>query len=133
MSKNIFDISTPKEFFNLIPTEPRANIEFRIKLHQELAVDSKLQEIFFALCRMYKPILFNTSFYTFNPQERINHPFVLWPHQIPAVEVLDDCIQKGKKAGINKTRKQGASEICCKLFVANCLLYEYNNFIVGSR
>lgn len=124
---------TAREFFNLIPTDPNENLEFRIKLHSECAVDKGFRRVFLKFCRDYKPVIFNTTFWTFDPQNRINHPFVLWSHQIPAVETLDRCIQEGRNVGINKTRKQGASEICCKLFVANCLLYEYNNFIVGSR
>ena len=124
---------TAIEFFNLIPTDPKENIEFRAEFLSECAVDEGLRKVYFKFCQDYKPIIFNTAFFTFDPQNRVNYPFILWPHQIPAVETLDKCIQEGKNVGINKTRKQGASEICCKLFVANCLLYEFNNFIVGSR
>lgn len=98
-----------------------------------MSEDTKLQQIFLEMCRLYKPILFNSVFWTFNPKRRWNIPFILRPHQIPAVVTLDECIQKGHDVGINKSREEGASEICCKLFAANCLLYEYNNFIVGSR
>jgi hypothetical protein len=63
------------------------------------------------------------------------------PAQIPAVLTLQECILKGQAAetslsydvGMNKSREEGASEICCKTFSANCLLYNRNHFIVGSR
>jgi len=100
---------TPEQFFKSIPTELRANIEFRMKLHKILCQDSKMQENFIRLCRAYKPIIFNTVFWTFNPKKRVNHPFILRPKQIEAVETLDGCIQNGHDVGINKSREEGAS------------------------
>jgi len=111
---------TAIEFFNLIPTDPKENIDFRAEFLSECAVDKEYRKVYLKFCQDYKPIIFNTAFWTFDPQSRINHPFILWPHQIPAIETIDACIQEGHNVGINKTRKQGASEICCKLFVANC-------------
>ncbi|KKK96065.1 hypothetical protein LCGC14_2666520, partial [marine sediment metagenome] len=35
--------------------------------------------------------------------------------------------------GLNKSRKQGASELCCKLFAAKALLERDAHFIIGSR
>jgi len=135
MLKNtkLFDISTPQEFYNLIPIDAKKNIEFRIQLHRLLSTEPKLQIIFLDLCRKYMPIFFSAVAWTYNPWTRLNHPFILRPAQIPAVETLDWCIENGHDAGINKSREEGASEISCKLFAAKVLLYEYVNFIVGSR
>ena len=124
---------SPKEFYNLIPVDPKENIEFRVNLHKMLSTDQKGQAVFMELCRQYMPIFFNAVAWTYNPWTRLNHPFILRPAQIPAVEVLDWCIENGKDVGINKSREEGASEISCKLFAAKVLLYEYVNFIVGSR
>lgn len=123
----------PKDFFAAIPTNPAENIEFRKNLHMMLSIDRKGQQVFLELCRQYIPIFFNAVAWTFNPWTRVNHPFILRPMQLPAVETLDWCIENGHDAGINKSREEGASEICCKLFAAKTLLYEYANFIVGSR
>jgi len=131
MKINIPD--NPKDFFNIIPADLKANIDFRIELHKMLAVDKKAQQVFMELCRRYIPIFFNSVAWTYNPWTRLNYPFVLRPAQLPAVETLDWCIENGYDAGINKSREEGASEICCKLFAAKTLLYEYSNFIVGSR
>jgi hypothetical protein len=123
----------PFDFFKAIPTDPVRNIEWRKNLNMLCAVDKQAQSVVLHVCREYKPNFFNAIAWTLNPWTRVNHPFVLRPKQIPAVETLDFCITTGHDAGINKSREEGASEICCKLFAAHVLLHEYSNFIVGSR
>jgi len=123
----------PKDFYNIIPTDPKENIDFRIEIHKMCATDEKFRATFLKMCKDYIPIFFGTVAWTYNPWTRLNYPFILRPAQLPAVETLDFCIEHGHDAGINKSREEGASEICCKLFAAKTLLYEYSNFIVGSR
>ena len=53
---------TPEKFFKIIPTDPKENIGFRIKLHQELAIDEGFRKVFLSFCKDYKPIIFNTTF-----------------------------------------------------------------------
>jgi hypothetical protein len=127
---------SPQSFFKIIPTDVKKNIQFRIELNKMLAVDKTFQTIFLAMCREYYPIFFNTVAWTLNPQKppaERNQPFILRPAQIPAVLTLNKCIDEGRDAGLNKSRKEGASEICCKLFAAKALLEERSNFILGSR
>ncbi|KKL50964.1 hypothetical protein LCGC14_2300240, partial [marine sediment metagenome] len=127
---------SPKAFFDVIPTELEENCEFRIKLHSWLATDQKAQDAFLGMCRAYIPIAFNTSFFTLNPQKRPaerNQPFILRPIQVPAVETMCACIDEGRDVGLNKSRKQGASELSCKVFAAKALLDELSHFILGSR
>jgi len=130
----IFD--SPEGFYREIPTQIQENIKFRIELHKLLATDKTLQQVFLELCRRYYPIFFSSTAWTINPQlmpgER-NQPFILRPAQIPAVERLNWCIDNKRDAGLNKSRKQGASEICCKLFAAKALLELDSHFIIGSR
>jgi len=128
--------NTPEGFYKAIPTQIQENIRFRIELHKLLATDKTLQKIFLGLCRRYYPIVFSSTFWTLNPQKapgERNQPFILRPAQIPAVERLNWCIDNKRDAGINKSRKQGASEICCKLFAAKALLEPDSHFIIGSR
>lgn len=128
--------NSPESFYAAIPTELRSNIKFRIKLHKFLAVDKKAQLFFLDLCRKYIPIFFSSTAWTLNPQKPAgmrNQPFILRPAQIPCIEKLDWCIKNKKDAGLNKTRKQGASELCCKLFTALALLEQDSHFIIGSR
>jgi hypothetical protein len=123
----------PKDFYDIIPKDVMENIEFRVQLNKMLSTDKKAQDVFMEICRQYIPNFFSAIAWTYNPWSRVNYPFILRPMQIPTVETLDWCIEKGHDAGINKSREEGASEICCKLFAAKTLLHEYTNFIVGSR
>lgn len=127
---------SPEAFFAAIPTDLLENIYFRTKLHGYLATDQKAQDFFLSLCRSYLPIVFNTSFFTLNPQKppsERNQPFILRPKQILAVEDLCHCIDTGHDVGINKNRKEGASELCCKIYTGKALLEELSHFILGSR
>ena len=129
-------VDSPKAFFGAIPTGLRKNIEFRVDLHGYLVNDQRAQDAFLGMCRAYIPIAFNTSFFTLNPQKppaERNQPFILRPIQVPAVETMCACIDKGRDVGLNKSRKQGASELSCKVFAAKALLDELSHFILGSR
>ena len=126
----------PKDFYAIIPTDIVGNIKFRIELHKLLATDEKFQNVFLEMCRQYYPIFFSSVAWTLNPQKppgERNQPFIPRPAQLPAIERLVKCIDEGRDAGIDKTRKQGASEICCKVFAAKCLLETNAHFILGSR
>jgi len=126
----------PKDFYNLIPTNVQENLRFRIDLHSLLGTDKKLQDLYLELCLEYFPILFSSCFWTYNPQKipgERNQPFILRPKQIEAVENLDWCVKNGVDFGINKSRKEGASEIIVKYFIGNALLNNDTHFILGSR
>ena len=126
----------PRDFFSIIPTDILENLKFRIQLNKMLCTDAKFQQVFLQMCREYLPIFFNTISWTLNPQKHWaerNQPFILRPLQIPAVEKLHQCITEGRDIGIDKSRKQGASELCCKTFAALALLEERSHFILGSR
>jgi hypothetical protein len=136
IAKQLALVDSAESFYQAIPTELRQNIEFRISLHKFLATDTKAQQVYLELCRQYMPIVFSSTFWTINPQKppgQRNQPFILRPVQKPAVETLNWCIDNEHDAGLNKTRKQGASEICCKLFSAKALLENDCHFIIGSR
>lgn len=136
MAQQLALVDSPQAFFAAIPIDLRANIAFRIKLHGFLATDQKAQDAFLGMCRAYIPIAFNTSFFTLNPQKppaERNQPFILRPIQVPAVETMCRCIDDGRDVGLNKSRKQGASELSCKVFAAKALLDELSHFILGSR
>lgn len=136
MTKLLALCDSPQSFFKSIPTDLQANIEYRIRLHGYLATDTKAQDMFLSMCRAYLPIAFNTSCFTLNPQKpprERNQPFILRPVQVPAVEKLCWCIDNEHDVGINKSRKQGASELCVKVFTLKALLEELSHFILGSR
>ena len=130
------DISSLKKYYESIPKVVQENLEYRIKLHTGLSKDKKAQEQYLLGCQLYPPIAFDTLFWTLNPQEKPgerNRPFILRPKQIEVVTELDWCIRNGHDFGIRKTRKEGATELVCKLLALHCILYPNSNFIVGSR
>lgn len=132
----IYEDLNPKDFFAKIPTGIVENIKFRESFHKLAKQSKELQKWFLDCCREYAPIAFNALFCTLNPQkppgERMR-PFILRPKQIGAVEVLDWCIKNGHDCGINKARKEGATELVSKMYALHCILYKKSNFIVGSR
>lgn len=133
---NLSKVNSPEEFYRVIPMELGQNIQFRIELHKLLATDTQAQDVFVEMCRRYRPIIFSSTFWTYNPQKSPgyrNQPFILRPAQIKAVEKLSWCLEHERDAAINKNRKEGASEICCKFFAAGMLLDDDSHFIVGSR
>lgn len=134
----MYDYSMFNDVASLIKAIPRTtleNIDWRIKFHSMLAKDKVLQKVFWNFCREDLQVLFDTTFWTLNPRKpwgQQNQPFILRPQQIPVVHRIDRNIREGRDTGINKTRDEGASEICAKIFAAWTMLYERVSFILGS-
>jgi len=130
-------IDSPKKFYEAIPENVEQNKKFRENLHLNLlARDKSAQTLYLEMCRQYLPIMFSSLFWTLNPQNKgsRNVPFILWPKQVKVVDELDKALKLQQyDFGIEKTRKQGATEIVAKTFAAHTILYEWKNFIVGSR
>lgn len=129
-------IDTPDAFFNAIPREVHENIVWRMDMHRQLAGDTSAQKVFKELCLAKPHIFFNSVAWTINPQKKAgerNQPFILRPKQEEAISMLVRCINDGRDAGIEKTRKEGATELVAKLFALYVLLTPLSNFIVGSR
>lgn len=129
-------IDNPESFYEEIPKDLVANIEYRGDLHNLLTADEGFQDVYLEMCGLYPPIAFTTMFTTADPQrppgER-NYPFILRPKQVEVVVGIDSDIKNGHDAGIKKSRKQGASEIVAKIYSLHAMLYPDSNFIVGSR
>lgn len=127
----------PILFYEKIPKGLEENKEFRKKLHGIIAKDNGFKNVYLKMCQEYLPIAFSTLFYTLNPQKQAgerNVPFIPWDKQVKVICELDKAIKsQSYDFGIEKTRKQGATEIVTKVFAAHIMFYEYTNFIVGSR
>jgi hypothetical protein len=128
--------TTPDEFYDLIPTDLKANIHFRQKLHEKLAVDDGLQSEFLSMVLAKPEIAYNTCFFTYNPREPVgyrNLPFILRPAQEDAVRALQDAIEDGHDLVIDKSRDEGATELITKFFTLYWLLVPETTFLMGSR
>jgi len=124
-------------FIQGVPRNLQENLQFRIDLHTLLSKDIKLQNLYKTMCLIAPQILFDTCFWTPDPRKAVggaaNYPFILRPKQIRVENTLNWCIDNGHDAGIDKSREEGASEICAKLLAAKCLLTNEAYFILGSR
>jgi len=137
----IYENLSATDFFYLVPKNVQENIAFRKEFYKIIRGSKELQEWFWDVCREYPPIAFDVLFSTLDPQRppgQRNLPFLLWGKQPEAVVALDEAIKRGwignnGDIGINKSRKEGATEIVAKLFSLHCILYEKSNFVVGSR
>ncbi|KKK69254.1 hypothetical protein LCGC14_2935890, partial [marine sediment metagenome] len=130
------DISTPEGFFKAIPENVEENIEYRCNLHDVLAKDKGMQKAFLELCWSDIRIMFNTCFFVYDTQDeggKRNKPFVLWPHQKTVVKDIHNSIINQTDLAIDKSRKEGATEIICKTFAGHFILDPESNFLVGSR
>lgn len=129
-------LDSAEECIKAIPRNPYENVLWRPKFHKLFVNDKKAQNVFWELCKQDLQVLFDTTFTTLDPRKpwgEQNQPFILRiPKQIEAVHLINNNIKNGKDVGINKTRDEGASEICAKIFAAWCMLYERVSFILGS-
>ena len=128
---------SPKAFLKLIPTELKANIQFRKRLHTQLSEEPSMQETFRLMCREKQQIAFKTMFWTFQPKrEQSIHkhlPFVTWECQDEAIERMIDCIRNGGDLLIDKSREMGATWIILGAFFAEWLIVPDSTFLVVSR
>ncbi len=134
MTNNLLD--TPVDFFNQIPSDPAENIAWRMTFHEKVAKDEGMQKIYKELCWADIKILFNSALWVYDaeaPTGYRNRPFILWPHQEVAVDKIHSSILNQSGMVIDKSRKEGATEIICKTFAGHFLLDPESNFLVGSR
>lgn len=129
-------LDTPEAFFASIPSVPAENIAWRMKFHDKVAADEGMQKVYKALCWADIKILFNSALWVYDAEAETgfrNRPFILWPHQETAVDAIHEAILGQHCLCIDKSRKEGATEIICKTFVGHTLLDPETNFLVGSR
>ncbi|MBW1723733.1 MAG: hypothetical protein JRJ78_17005 [Deltaproteobacteria bacterium] len=129
-------IATPEEFWRQIPRSLEENIQWRMMLHEFLDRDTGAQKVFQSMCVAYPPIFFDAVAWTLNPKKRPgsrNWPFILRDAQIPVVWMLKSGIDNGHDVGIEKSREEGATELCMKLFCLYLLCVPETQILIGSR
>jgi len=129
-------LDTPEGFFEAIPSNVAENISWRMDFHDKIAKDAEMQKVYKALCWKDIKILFNSALWVYDaegPTGKRNRPFILWKHQEVAVDAIHDSILTQHCMVIDKSRKEGATEIICKTFAGHFLLDPESNFLVGSR
>jgi len=131
------DFESPEDFRKLIPRTIQANVSFRVHLHKMLAQDTGLQSQYLYLCKQLPHIAFDSMFFVVNSQAKAgyrNVPFILWPHQNQVVtELINGYNAQDHDLTIDKSRKEGATELICKFIALIARLDNETRAIVGSR
>src|SRR3989304_4328462 len=131
-------LTSPQKLSQMIPTDVLGNLHFRKELHSWLADDKEAQKDYIALLKLSPVLTYDTLFFTYNPDLPIgtmNVPFIISsrPKQVEAVWALKDAIENRHDVGINKGRKEGATEILMKYVTYMILFFPDVSFLVGSR
>lgn len=128
------EIKTPTEFINLIPKDVNSNKKFRNTINTLCEENTKFRQQVLWLCAQSPQIMYDLFYWAYNPEEKPDRkilPFILRKKQIEAVNTLDWCIENQHDLGIEKSRKQGATELVKEL-VRKCIFTKDRFFIVGS-
>jgi len=129
-------IETPDDFLNCIPTEIKANIAFRQKLHSILADDEGARTDYMEMCMIKPQIAFNSAFWTYDPRQLPgleNRPFIIRPKQSIMIDSIKDAINNQHNIIVDKSREEGATEVICKMLSLYWWLRPQVYFLVGSR
>ncbi|KKK74758.1 hypothetical protein LCGC14_2880550, partial [marine sediment metagenome] len=101
-----------------------------------LSKDRGMQQAYLELCWADIRVMFNSAFWVYDTQDeggKRHKPFILWPHQKTVVKDIHNSIINQTDLAIDKSRKEGATEIICKTFAGHFILDPESNFLVGSR
>jgi len=130
-------VDTPELFLKAFPKDLKENIEKRQELHSYLATDKDAQKVYLEMCFAKPQIAFNSAFWVYDadslPGYR-NRPFILRePKQVLFVDRIKDAIDSQHDLVADKSRKEGATEIICKMYTLYWWLSPLTSFLVGSR
>lgn len=123
-------------FINNIPKIPTDNAKFRLDLHKFLVTDKEALSNYLAHCFLDPVIFFNTSLWCPNPRGKAgerNVPFILYPHQEPAIRELKSAIDNSYDVNIDKSRDEGATFLICGITLLYWLIQESFTIFLGSR
>jgi hypothetical protein len=102
------------EFYKRVPTELRANLEYRKDLLQKCRTDLKTRHTVSEVCRQDALFWMNAFCFAYEPRPRRGLPkkipFIAWDHQVPAILAIREALGY-KDIGVEKSRGEGASWI----------------------
>lgn len=137
MSNKYFKFDTPEDFYRMIPKDLGENLNFRQEFIVEtVGKDKELQKIIKQFCYFDVKIFFNAFAWSLNPQmppSMRNWPLILRPKQEIVVDTVKWGIDNQKDIGLNKTRKEGATEIIAKIYTCYSLVVPDCNFLMASE
>jgi hypothetical protein len=126
----------PDRFYEKVPKEKVKNVQFRLALHSYLAENKEAQTLYLYNLAVKPELAFASCLWTYNPFPGLktpHQPFIPWPQQEIAIREFKDAIDNGHDLVVDKTRREGATELLCKMFLLYWLLEPNVYFLVGSR
>lgn len=120
------------EFYRRVPKEPKANAEYRRNLRTQARNDVGLQRHLKQAFKVDPLYYLSTMCYLHEPRQRTAIPWISWPFQDEAIELLIDSLGRYDVV-IEKSRDMGASWMT--MFVCEWAwhFHPHSTFLLGSR
>jgi hypothetical protein len=109
------------DYFGLVPTDFRENLEFRLKLREACARSERARKVIWEACKSDPLFFFQAMCFLVEPRPRFDVegkplptvvPFLLWPHQVPAITTIYENLGL-KDVAVYKSRGEGFTWIAC--------------------
>ena len=114
---------SPTPYVDLIPKDPIANLEWRIKVREAALESTEVRDALYQACMEDVLFFVNGFCWLSEPRGVIKEiPFITWPHQDPAFVSIDEAIDEAERTQLPvdvkmpKSRAQGGSYIAISAF-----------------
>lgn len=124
------------KFYQLVPKGPVSNLLFRREIARRVMVEPEFAAVMRQACTADPFFYINTFVWTINPKrphQRKKVPFVTYPYQDRALNVLLDSLDGPFDVQIEKSRQMGASWLLLTLIQWCWRFRQGQNFLLGSR
>ena len=121
-------------FIKYVPTDLRANLKWRAKVHQRVMDDPSYASVIWDACAA-DPLFYISGFgFTYDPRPGTfgRRPFILWPIQHWGLGEILDSIGRYDLL-IDKSRDMGASWMCVLAYEWRWHFHREQSFLLGSR
>ena len=100
-----------------MPRQVEENYAYRLALQDHCSTNTESQRNVWEMCRQDTFFWINSFCWLYEPRPRPRTlPFVLWPHQEPALAKAERCLGH-RDCGLEKSRSEGASWLLLMLFL----------------
>ena len=100
-----------------MPRQVEENYAYRLALQDYCSTNTEAQRNAWEMCRQDTFFWINSFCWLYEPRPRPRTlPFVLWPHQEPALAKAERCLGH-RDCGLEKSRSEGASWLLLMLFL----------------
>ena len=115
---------------------PEDNVAWRHRCRERALEDRVFREVFWQACMEDPIFFFNAVLWVNEPRAKVKtRPFLLWPHQIPIIEAMDETIDEAMEdehpisLTVKKSRAQGGTYIYLGVLIRRAL--KEKGFLAG--